>query len=296
MLVNLDVLIGLAVIMLGVSLIVTIVNQAVSTALALRARNLKWGLSMLIQELHGDKFKPPCAALPAFGKDVNQDVANAVDKVLAHRLVSDSKLPLMWWRLASAIRFDEFLKVIHLLGESKDEATLSWLRENHRITEPWFNSVMDRVAQRFVMHMRIYSVAVAAIVVVLIGMDTLYIVKVLRSDAAMRSGLVTTADSLSQTEGVNPDDRARLQNFAKSVAAALPEDQSITALLFQPRSFDSAPGMLLSVILLSLGAPFWFTMLKNLTALRSVVARKEEKERQDSSAPDVGDRIRARSF
>ena len=48
MLANLDVLIGLAVILLGVSLIVTIVNQTVSTALALRARNLKWGLCMLI--------------------------------------------------------------------------------------------------------------------------------------------------------------------------------------------------------------------------------------------------------
>jgi len=305
MLANLDVLIGLAVIMLGVSLIVTVLNQAVSSALALRARNLKWGLSVLIQELHGDKFAPPDASLPVFGFDVNKDVARAVDKVLTHRLVSDSKLPLAWWRLAAAIRFDEFIKVIHLLGESKKAAeteatktktdpTLSWLRENHRITEPWFNSVMDRVAQRFAMHMRLYSVAVATVLVVGIGMDTLYIVKVLRADAALRSGLVGAADSLGQTEGVSPNDQIRLQNLAKSVASALPADQSVTALFLQPRELPNLPGMLLSIVLLSLGAPFWFTTLKNLTALRSVVARKEEAERKE--APDVGDRIDVKSF
>jgi hypothetical protein len=293
MLANLDVLIGLAVIMLGVSLIVTVLNQALSSLLALRARNLKWGLSILIQELHGDKFVSPNAALPVFGRDVNKEVATAVDKVLSHRLVSDSKLPVWWWRLTSAIRFDEFLKTIHLLGESKAEATLNWLREHHRITEPWFNSVMDRVAQRFVMHMRFYSVAVAAILVMSVGMDTLYIVKVLRSDVAMRSGLVAAADSLGRTEGVSADDRTRLQNLAKSVTAALPADQSVTALFYQP--FNPA-GMLLSIVLLSLGAPFWFATLKNLTALRSVVARKEEAERKEAAAPDVGDRIGVRSF
>lgn len=38
-------------------------------------------------------------------------------------------------------------------------------------------------------------------------------------------------------------------------------------------------GMLISVALLSLGAPFWFNMLKNLTNLRTRLMQNEEKER-----------------
>jgi hypothetical protein len=56
---NLDVLMGTVVIVLGVSLIVTVVNQALSTVLGLRGRNLRWGLAMLIQELHPERFEPP---------------------------------------------------------------------------------------------------------------------------------------------------------------------------------------------------------------------------------------------
>ena len=38
--------------------------------------------------------------------------------------------------------------------------------------------------------------------------------------------------------------------------------------------------MLLCAALLSLGAPFWFRMLQALTALRSVIARKEDAQKQ----------------
>src|SRR5262245_17544681 len=40
------------------------------------------------------------------------------------------------------------------------------------------------------------------------------------------------------------------------------------------------PGILLSWVFLSLGAPFWFDMLKNLLKLRSVLAQKDDKERE----------------
>ena len=179
MLTNLDVLIGTVVLLLGVSLIVTVVNQALSTVLALRGRNLRWGLAMLIQELHPERFEPPQRPFPLFSRDLNQKAKDAVALVLEYPLVSDSKAPLLWWRLATAIRFEELIKTILLLGEggrrsswlSYRSATrdgvarkqLIWLRENHRITEPWFNSMMDRVTQRFAMHLRIYSVAVSSV-------------------------------------------------------------------------------------------------------------------------------------
>lgn len=40
-------------------------------------------------------------------------------------------------------------------------------------------------------------------------------------------------------------------------------------------------GVGLSIVLLSLGAPFWFNVLKNLASLRTKIVRKEEEEREE---------------
>jgi hypothetical protein len=39
-------------------------------------------------------------------------------------------------------------------------------------------------------------------------------------------------------------------------------------------------GVILSAMLLSLGAPFWFNTLKNVVRLRSVIAGKDDEQRQ----------------
>lgn len=54
-------------------------------------------------------------------------------------------------------------------------------------------------------------------------------------------------------------------------------------------SWDKIPGIALSAILLSLGAPFWYNALKDLVGLRPVLARKEQAYReQRQSARDAG--------
>jgi hypothetical protein len=311
LLANLDVLIGTVVILLGVSLVVTIVNQVLSTALALRGRNLRWGLAMLMQELHPEQFKPPHERFPLFSRDLNQQAKDAMALVLEFPLVSDSKAPLLWWRLASAIRFEELIKTILLLGEAGRTTSwpsyrsctrvtdarkqLIWLREHHRITEPWFNSVMDRVSQRFAMHLRIYSIAVSVVVVMSLGMDTLFIVNTLRRDATLRADLAAVGSSLAQSERLDPEAQKMASAFARAVSEEVQGDRTISSLFVRDVAWTSIPGMLLSVVLLSLGAPFWFMVLKNLISLRSVVARKEQQE-QTASSPDVGDQIRVRSF
>lgn len=295
MLANLDVLIGTVVILLGVSLVVTIVNQSLSAGLALRGRNLRWGLTTLIQELHADRFTKP-DKISLFARDLNPAAKQIVSHVLRFPLVSGSKTPVGWFTLASTIRFDEFIKTLLLQGSTTSAgADLKWLAENNRITETWFNSVMDRVSQRFVMHMRLYSVAVSLVVVVALHFDTLAVINRLRSDAALRQGLVSAATSLTQSESLATEQRAALDSFTKSISANVPDSQNLEALLWTEH--PSLLGMLLSVVLLSLGAPFWFSVLKNLIALRSIVAKKEEQERtQATGSPDVGDRIRVRRF
>jgi hypothetical protein len=121
---RLDTLIAFAVVMLGVSLLITILTQMVSAALGLRGSSLLWGLETLFQELAPD--------LEAAGIRPG-DLAK---EVLQSHLISDStfsrvekmkiigpfvgflmKLPLVgWligrWRYASAIRLEELVRML----------------------------------------------------------------------------------------------------------------------------------------------------------------------------------------
>ena len=46
-------------------------------------------------------------------------------------------------------------------------------------------------------------------------------------------------------------------------------------------------GMLVTTLLLSLGAPFWYSMLAQLLQLRSVLAFKDDKQRSERQATTV---------
>jgi len=54
----------------------------------------------------------------------------------------------------------------------------------------------------------------------------------------------------------------------------------LCAILFQQSTF----GVIVSWVLLSLGAPFWYGLLKNLLKLRPALATAEEAQRKDRAA------------
>jgi len=109
MLAHLDTLIAFAVVMLGVSLIITTLTQAVSTVLGLRGTNLLWGVQTLLE-------------------DIDPALESQAEQILLHPMISDSisnswfmslfqKWPLLGrlvkrWRLASAIRSDELVRML----------------------------------------------------------------------------------------------------------------------------------------------------------------------------------------
>ncbi len=108
-----DSAIAFAVVMLGVSLLITVVTQTISALLASRGRNLRWGLTTLIKTL-------------APGTEANARAV--VDLILRHPLISDSTfsrfkaLPLVGgWKLASAIRKDELIAVLQNLYETASD-------------------------------------------------------------------------------------------------------------------------------------------------------------------------------
>jgi hypothetical protein len=370
---NLDTLIAFVVLMLGVSLLITVLTQMVTNLLGLRGTNLRRGLVELLTAVHPDL------------KNHVQDIAQ---RVLEHPLVSDSvfagtKSPIFArWRLASAIRVEELVGILNKLSTPAATATSGTVQQAmadiaqkagvtsspemralvaqvkqlasavtttapatpspaatvpspsvsmqlDQITKQvpatveaklgddlrsWFDSAMDRTAQRFTLQARLVTVIVTVFFVFAAHFDALRVLEQLAADPELRAKLVQSADAMqkhaeqvlstpgaspaptgpSTTSPASPGDakaaQAQLEELRKR-AEAIKNDLSKTGfqLIADPYPglrFSAAelPGLLVAWALLSLGAPFWFNALKTLTNLRPLLATKQEKEQERRAA------------
>jgi hypothetical protein len=174
-----------------------------------------------------------------------------------------------------------------------------------RNLDQWFDSMMDRVSQRFVTHTRIWTIAFSILVAFALHLDAFKLLTQLSSDSELRARLVASADVLAKkADEINigwtnqpPATSAaafnQLTNAANNFHSILADK-----LRFQimpdpyPEPFYSywTPnwlhfwGIVASAALLSLGAPFWFNMLKTLSNLRPQLAKKEQQETEAAKA------------
>jgi hypothetical protein len=172
----------------------------------------------------------------------------------------------------------------------------------------WFNSVMDRTAARFALQARVVTVVLSILFVFLTHFDALRLLTQLSQDAEMRAKLMSSAGVLeakaaeilkppaapapagtkaaapaeAKTEAPKPGDVQDLKRQADSIKKTL--DDTGLRLIPDPYpglkySAKEISGLLVAAALLSLGAPFWFNTLKNLSSLRPLLATREEKEK-----------------
>src|SRR5579872_4401783 len=275
MLAYLDTAIGFAVVMLGVSMIIMILTQAISAALSYRGSSLLWGVETLLK-----KIDP--ANLPLLTKNA-QAVAKAI---LTNTLVSDSVLsdsgggwivralrritaifqPLLEkYRLASAIRpnelvgilshfvanpsllpipagltsdpvkfqtdlaseIDKLLKTVNPIVDRQltmvknvvDSATtlasnaaaavaanatpiiqdaVNAVGKEAGKLEAWFNATMDRVSQRFAMHVRICTIILAFLTAGVLQLDAIQLLSKVYTNSDTRNSLVGIAGGMNQ--------------------------------------------------------------------------------------------------
>jgi len=159
----------------------------------------------------------------------------------------------------------------------------------------WTDICQERVQQWFTLHTRLFTILFALVFAFWLQLDTVEIFKLVSSNKALREKLSaqsaavtsqaekvlggtvdkTTADTLKQHYAdVKADfDNSGFALFPKDGVGSRWSEGWNTAHLF---------GVLFSVGLLSLGAPFWYNALKNLTSLRSAVAQNISKEQEQA--------------
>jgi uncharacterized membrane protein len=173
----------------------------------------------------------------------------------------------------------------------------------------WFDQTVDRTSEVFTQRVRIVTAVVGLVLALLLQLDAVALVNRLSVDPAMRNALVEQALKQASPPAA-PSIPVQLQAHAAAPAvqgAALPssevrDQQGISrairevealGLVTLPKSPDDwlshwGPdilprlfGILLAAALLSLGAPFWYAILCNLLKLRSVIAGKDEEQRDE---------------
>ena len=342
---HLDMAIAFAVVMLTVSLLVTIFVQTASAVLGLRGTNLRWGVEEVLRIVY-----------PQLG----DRAAALADRVLQHPIISDAatsrfaaarRLPVVGrWiarlHYASAIRVEELVGIMAVLAgdtpapASLAEATTDEQRMAHIVEAAcrttlapaglqrwdlrgWFDATMDRVSQRFVTHMRLWTIAFSIAVAFALHLDTFHLLSQLASGADARARLASASDAIQRTAeatgaappaggaGAYQADLRRLADQAQTLTGLL-RDSGFQLVPDPYHTWDLSPwypapiwagwhlrtlanvgraalltrpanlhfwGILFSAGLLSLGAPFWYNALKGLSALKPIVADREQQER-----------------
>jgi hypothetical protein len=348
MLKTLDIILGLSVVMLMVSLVVTVLTQAVTNLLQTRGKNLLDGLTGLLRQVHRD--------LP---EEVSEKIATAI---LTHPMIKSAgsrygtiihreELTILLLQLAAddgphrleAGLRSQLLAVLKDNGIDDPLQTLERVRSvalqlervqpqlsnatrhsmallqeaNSRFLAKingWFDQTIDRVSDRFTNSARIITFCGSLLVALVLQLDTAALVNRLAEDPAFRQALV------EQAIKVNREAIPKVVSAPAQAAAGAPADATLIPALSDvdkenlrtlarydvldiPRGLGEwfgrwtaqnfvmkLLGILLTAMLLSLGAPFWYNALKNLIKLRSVLAQKDDDQRvsRQSDAPVVG--------
>jgi hypothetical protein len=322
---TLDILLGLSVVMLMVSLIVTVLTEAVTSLLQMRGKHLLEGIIGLLRQVDRD--------LP------QQVVDEVATTILTHPLIRSKGC-----RFGTVIHREELTKLVLELAADEGPQrlkpeVLAQLREmlnRNGIVDPqktlenvravalrlelahpelsnnlrystaflqeansrflarmhgWFDQTIDRVSDRFTRATRIVTFCGSLLIALVLQLDTAQLVNRLSEDSNLRGELVkqamkvdgppTSDRSSTLVPALSDPDRERLRSLVQDDIIEFP-----TSLRewFRRWTLDNfimkLLGIVLTATLLSLGAPFWYSALKNLIRLRSLIAQKDDEQRE----------------
>lgn len=285
----LDTTIGLVFLYLLLALIVTVLSEAISGFLKLRARNLAHSLNALM----GNEGTTLRDAFDATGiiqttrklsssnnKSGGGKLTYIAPENFANAVVEMGNTFSKAKQQAAAAK--DLASCIEVLPDSDLKNALSAvvdgigtdIREGKKAIADWFDQTMIGAAERYKVLMRKYAFLSAAVVATGFNADTLIIANALWNDDTLRAQVVQNAEAFSQ-KAETLDDLADF-DVLKNEMRPFPIGWDIDAphhssdWYLSPEGWlKKLIGLLVTALAVSLGAPFWFDLLKKLVAIRN---------------------------
>lgn len=305
----LDVVIGLSFIYLLLALACTTVNEFIAGLVNRRARMLRRG----IEHLLGDKgladavYRHPSIVTlgspgTAAGPEPSYIPAERFAVALTDHIAGKQQL-------TSPDALAEGIKRLPPITAGQLQVLFDLSKNNpdefRRRIGDWYDETMDRVSGWYKRWVQKQTYVIAAILVLLLNLDSVYLFNRLWSDSAFRTAAVEQAKArveatgtaevpvMEYTEGDKPDAGAPVQTGTVSLTDSekqllaslegwrLDREQLAAAVVargdgLKVRSawlaasvVNHLPGWLVTILAISLGAPFWFDVLNKFMNLRN---------------------------
>jgi hypothetical protein len=290
---SLDALIGFATVMLVLSLVVTVLTQIVANFLKLRSQHLRHGVLQIFLQL-GWEFANDRA------KTLAREIIGGKDAITREDLIENllmlaQNTPELKTRIAALVpAFDPPALLARLrratleLSVERPDLAAAVVRSTAIARSPVsglasevfgvFDSTMDRVSERFTSQSRKLVAFFGIALALVLPLDTFDLLqRFARSDAA-RGQAVALAQTLTVNE---PSARVAFEKLQASEIIVVPASPAEWLARWQKVNYL---GVAASALLLTLGAPFWFQVLKDLLKLRSAVAGQESQDRAQRQA------------
>jgi hypothetical protein len=323
--VMLDVAIGLIFLYLVLSLISSAVAELLEVFLRNRARDLERGIRLLLGEPHADdltqrlfahplinalspgKYDPARIRNSRYGSGADLpsyipsrsfalallDIVAPEDRGAAPGAPDQPRGSLQGLRGAVARVQNDYVR--QALGTLLDAAgdDIDRAREN---VEQWFDSAMDRVSGWYKRRTQLIIFLIGVGVAVAVNADTVSLANSLAREKPLRDSLVALAQGYAEVAPALPAEDPR-----KTIGEAIKQIQSSEALGL-PLGWDGAAswpkngllgwllkavGWLITAMAISLGAPFWFDLLKRFVSIRSSGKAESVDPRKGAGAGSV---------
>lgn len=294
----LQVVIGLVFVLLLLSLLATTVMELLASFMSLRGKNLEKALRNMLAYTDKDE-----KLLAAFKE-------NSLYKQLGSKFGSRRRSP----SYIEDETFQSILMDIILKGEGVDklEAKIDelpdedlknvlkqFLREaDNNVDEfkgkvrGWYNSVMDRASGWYKRYTQKILVGVGFLIAIIFNADTLAIYERLESDpdtlqkvVNLAEDFVDSRDTLDVTTVADPKFEASLDKLKGLVDNQIESVRSPLGLGWKNVVWEEVGwydvvtkvlGWIVTALAVSLGAPFWFDLLRKLVNMRSSGKKPEE--------------------
>jgi hypothetical protein len=296
---SIDLLIGLTLVMLVASMAVTVMTGFVNHLSNLRGRSLRQGIADLLRLIDPDLAQPDKIAEALLKHPLIRAAENRMGSVIHREELTKLLMELaagngprklareMQERLAATLKADgidnpaatvdkiraETLRIEkeHPQLSNMARANLAILQEaeSHFVAKinTWFDQTMDRVSQRFTVSTRWVTFLCGVVLVAALQLDAIALINRIYVDDALRESLVVQARTQSD-----------LYNFVVGQGVVpLPKYPADLARFKDARHLA---GMMFTTLLLSLGAPFWYSALNQLLQLRPKIAQVDDLQRK----------------
>lgn len=262
-----EVVIGLAFVYFILSVIASHINEVIAGVLGWRAADLERGIRKLLADAPGlaDSVwqhglvsglggKPGRA--PSYVPSSN--FASALIATLAAGHPAPRDVQGMRTLVAALPRSNVQQVLLTIIDDAGED-----VMQIRAGIEAWYNSAMDRVSGVYKRRIQWVTLVIAAVLTIFLGADSIAIETTLWQDQALRSALTGAAQSAASSGG--------LPGGLEDTVNTLTQFDLPLGWVVLPQTvfgwFLKVLGLLLTILAVSLGAPFWFDFLKQILKL-----------------------------